>query len=294
MNTNRVLSGDMLILIAMAVFGSSSLFFRLNPTIPVPLFLLAFQIVGAICFFALTMWQGFPTLTKRDYLLLVALAGAALLNDLCYFYAFRFTTVANAAMGHQSVSIFLLVLSPYFLKERTMGSEWIALVIAVIGVVILYGGNLGDVGTQHLLGITLAVLSGLFYAIIIVLYRVIPDGNRGLTIRTVNFWRYSISSILILPFLSFVEIGPVGRRELLTLLLFGVLFAVIASGIHNRGLHTTRSLHASILGKTEPIFAIIYAALLLEEIPSPREIVGGALIIVPSLWLMVYGKKEQS
>ena len=74
MKANRTLSGNLLVLIAMAMFGSYSLFLRLCPQISPLAFLGVFQVVGMVSFFIIARLQGMPRLTKRDYVLLVVLA----------------------------------------------------------------------------------------------------------------------------------------------------------------------------------------------------------------------------
>ncbi|OGH92843.1 MAG: hypothetical protein A2534_05195 [Candidatus Magasanikbacteria bacterium RIFOXYD2_FULL_39_9] len=293
MKTNRTISGDLLILIAMAMFGSLSLFLRILPHVSPLAFLGAFQVVGMVSFFILARAQGMPRLTKRDYLLLVALAVTATLNDLCYFFAFTMTSVANAAVAHQSVSIFLLILAPLLLRERTRKEEWVALIISLVGIVVLYSDQFGMSGDNRssLIGISLAVISGLFYALIIVLYRIIPNPDRGITISVVNFWRHLISAVLLLPFLPLMNLGNLHVQDALPIVGFGLAFAFVASGIHNYGISKTRSLHVSILGKSEPVFAIAYAAMILHEMPTIRVLIGGALIVGSSLWLAL--KKEK-
>ena len=287
MKTNRTFSGDLLVLVAMAMFGSYSLFLRLCPQISPLVFLGAFQVVGMISFFIIARFQGMPRLTKRDYAFLAALAATGILNDLCYFFAFTTTSVANAAVAHQSVSIFLLVLAPLLLGERTRKKEWIALVVSLAGIAVLYSNQLGagSDGSSHLIGITLGMASGLFYAFLIVLYRVIPNPDKGITISVVNFYRYAISSVLLIPFLSLMKLGELRGPDVIPLIGFGLVFAVIASGIHNYGISKTRSLHVSILGKSEPVFAIVYAFLILREPPTIQAVVGGILIVGSSLWL---------
>lgn len=286
MKTSRMLSGDLLVLVAMALFGSYSLFLRLCPQISPLAFLGAFQVVGMVSFFIIARLQGMPRLTKLDYVLLVALAVTATLNDLCYFFAFTTTSVANAAVAHQSVSIFLLILAPLLLRERTRKEEWIALLVSLAGIAVLYSNQLSTSGDKpHLTGITLGVISGLFYAFLIVLYRTIPDPARGITISVVNFWRYAMSSVLLIPFLSWMKLGELRGFDAIPLIGFGLAFAVIASGIHNYGISKTRSLHVSILGKSEPVFAIVYALLILREPPTIQAVIGGTLIVGSSLWL---------
>jgi drug/metabolite transporter (DMT)-like permease len=281
----KVFTGDILVLSAMAIFGSFPLFFRLYPEIHPLTFVFAFQIVGAIAFFFLGVFSGFPRLGRKDWMLLAGLAFVALANDFFYFTAINLTSVENAAVSHQSVSVFLFFLAPLILKERTRRDEWIAFMISILGIFILYSGSLGlDVG-RDLLGITSGVLSGFFLALLIILYRVIPDLERGINIRVVNFWRYSISAVLLLPFASIMGITTITSGDIIPLATFGILFAVIASGIHHYALRRTRSLHASILGKSEPVFAITYAFFILHEQPTVEVMIGGTLIIGSSIWL---------
>ena len=91
-----------------------------------------------------------------------------------------------------------------------------------------------------------------------------------------------------------MHVSSIQRDDLALLVAFGILFAVIASGIHNLGISRTRSLHASILGKSEPVFAIIYAWIFLSEGPSMRTVIAGVLIIGASTWLALRAHKEKS
>ncbi len=293
MQRSQIFTGDILILIATAIFGSYPLFFRLYPGIHPLTFVFAFQIVGAIAFFTLGLRGGFPRLTRKDWTLLLGLALVAVANDALYFTAIKLTSVANAAVSHQSVSIFLIFLAPLLLKEKTQRDEWIALIFSLLGIAVLYRGSLDFNSMQNLIGITAGVMSGLFLAFLIILYRVIPDKDRGLNIRIVNFWRYSMSAAILLPFAPLMGVTTLSMASIAPLVAFGLLFAVIAAGIDTFALNITRALHASILKKSEPVFAIIYAFFILNEYPTLEVMVGGALITGPGIWL-AYRKREKS
>lgn len=273
--------GDVLVLLAMAMFASYALFLRLCPQIPPAVFLFAFQAVGALSFAIIAFRQGFPEMRGKGWFLL-ALAVVALANDLLYFSAFRATTVANAAVSHQMVSVFLLVLAPLLLGEKTRKNEWIAFVFSIIGIAVLYRNGI-TVSGKDFWGITMGVGSGLFYALLVILYRYLPQ--QGLSISVINFWRYLFSTVLLVPFAPMLKSYRFAPSDLIPLAGFGLLFAVIASGIHNTGISKTRSLHVSILGKSEPVFAVIYAYYILHETPATDAVIGGILIVGSSVWL---------
>lgn len=274
--------GDTYVLLAMLIFGSYSLFLRFFPQIPTLTFLFFFQIVGALVFLLLQFRAGLPRISKFTFLLLISLSIVALGNDLSYFLAFRNTSVANAALGHQMVSIFLLILAKVFLKELTRFKEYIALIFSLAGILIIYYRGLSINHAGDILGISLSLLSALFYAFLIIHYRYL---SRKLSITTINFLRYSLSSILLLPVALAFSGFNFSSSNLPVLIIFGFLFAVVASGIHNFGMSKTKALHVSIIGKSEPVIAIFYGFLFLHEIPSWEVIIGGSLIIGSSLFL---------
>lgn len=283
--------GDTLILFAMLLFGGYSLFLRFFPEIPTITFLFTFQVVGATTFLVIALKHKQHKAARLHWKLLVALAVCATLNDLAYFLAFRLTTVANAAVAHQMVSVFLLFLAPIILKERTRNKEYWSLALSLVGIVVLYWDRSYFFGgSSDLVGITLGLISALFYALIIILYRHIP--TRGLSISTINFWRLMLSTLFLLPLMPTLGGFNISASSLIPLVAFGILFAFIASGIHNLGISMTRPLHSSILGKTEPVIAVIYAMLFLGEIPALNAVLGGILIVGSGLWL-AFEKSEK-
>ena len=282
------INGDTIVSLAMLMFGAYALFLRFFPNIPTLAFLFSFQVIGAIAFFLIVRRQGFPKLQNVEWPLLLGLAVTATLNDLCYFFAFRLTSVSNAAIAHQMVSAFLLIFAPLFLHEKTKKDEWVALAIALAGIIIIYGNDVTTAQSRDFWGITLGLASAFFYGLVIVLYRHIP--RRDISVSAINFWRYAISTVLLLPIMFSLDGFNVESIDIIPLIVFGIFFAFIAAGIHTYGISKSRSLHVSIIGKSEPVIASFYALIFLKEAPSPQTILGGVLIIGASLWLALRTK----
>ena len=108
-----------------------------------------------------------------------------------------------------------------------------------------------------------------------------------------NFWRYTISTAMLLPFVFHFGGFGVIRENFWSLVAFGTLFAVIASGIHHLGISRTRPLHASIIGKSEPVIATAYAFFFLGQTPGISTLIGGALIVGASFWLAFQEKETE-
>lgn len=279
---NKSAKGDLLVTFAMLIFGSYSLFINLLPKIPIISFLFAMQVVGVILFFFLARRKGFPKTTTKAKWLLLALAITTTANDLVYFWAFRLTSVANASVAHQLVSVFLLFLAPLLLHERTKKNEWLSLAVALLGIIVLFGGGI-SITSKDALGISLGIASALFYALFILIYRYMP--TQGYTVDFMNFWRYALSTAMLLPVIPFFGGFGVIYQNFWSLAAFGLIFAVIASRIHHLGISQTRPLHVSIIGKSEPVIATAYAFFFLRQTPTLSALIGGTLIVGASLWL---------
>lgn len=279
---SSIVRGDLYVVTALALFGTYPLFLRLWPDIPAAAFLFAFQVVGAIALAPHALKNGF-VFSRRQVLILVLFALSALLNDLCYFYAYRLTTIGNAALAHQLVSFFLIFLAPRLLNERTHGSELVALFISFAGIALIYAEDILINKSESILGITLGILSAFFYALVIIGYRYV--GKTRMPLVSVNFWRFVIGTVLLIPLIVSEGGAGMSGSSLFPLVVFGLFFAVLATSIHAHGLGLTRPLRSSILGKTEPVFAMLYAGLFLSEVPSITTLVGGVFIIGSSIWL---------
>lgn len=284
MQKPKAFSSDVLILLTMLIFGFYPLFSRGFPEISILSFIFFFQIVGTVGFFVLWIRKR-PKITPRVWKLLISLAVVAVANDFAYLFAIRLTSIANAAFSHQLVSVFLLLFAPLFLKEKTEKSEWIAFFISLAGLAAIYSGSFTGGGLKDAAGITLGLLSAVFLALLIVIYRILSKEN--LTVGTINFWRHLLSTAIMIPIVPAAEKLSYSPEELTVLIVFGFTFALIASGVHNYAIMRSRAMHASIIGKTEPVFAGIYAFLAFGEIPNLGLLIGGALILGSSVWLAV-------
>lgn len=263
------LIGPMLIVFALAIFASFGIFVR-NVQASQQVILFFFNLVGAVfLFFVLLHKGGFEA--KKLLLMLAVLAVAAILNDFLYFTAFRATTIANSILTHYTMPIFVSVLAPFMLKEKLERITGIAIAISFLGLfIMLYSSGF----ETNLVGIAAGTGSGLFYALIIILYKKI---TRDLSIYTANFYRFLISTVILAPF---ALIEGVSISALPLLIFGGLLYYVFAASLHTEGIKRVKAQSAGVIGYVEPVFGVIYAFFFLSEVPSVLALAGGFLIIL--------------
>lgn len=208
---------------------------------------------------------------------LLLLGPVFLLNSLLFYYAFTHTTIANAVLTHYTAPIFVAFLSPLLLKESIDRFVVVTIVISTAGLwLMLNGFSLSD---QHVAGIIAGILSGITYALIIIIGRFVA---KKFSMYVIIFFQNLMVVLLLLPFIQGVRSELIGYFVLL-----GIIHSTIAPLLYIRGLKEVSASKAAVLGYFEPVGAMLLALLILNEVPGIRSLYGGALIILSGYLIIV-------
>jgi drug/metabolite transporter (DMT)-like permease len=213
---------------------------------------------------------------------LLLLGPVLLMNHMLFFYAFTHTTIANAVLTHYTAPVFVAVLAPFLLKEKTDKFVIIAIIISSVGLGFLLKGF--SISAHHLSGIFAGTLSGLTYAFIIIIGRFLAKIYSPLIITV---FQNLMVVLLLLPFIREVPVDSLGY-----LAVMGILHSTAAPLLYIRGLKEVSANRASILGYLEPVSAVLLAFLFFKEVPGVRSILGGALIILSGYMILTRGITE--
>jgi drug/metabolite transporter (DMT)-like permease len=123
-----------------------------------------------------------------------------------------------------------------------------------------------------MIGILSGLLSGIFYALLIILIRVF---SQKMNPYVLVFFQNLFIAFILFPF---VKVFPAEKLWLFALM--GATHATAAPFLYYRGLRSVLASRAAVLGYLEPVGAIIFSIILLGEIPGMRSYLGGALIIL--------------
>jgi drug/metabolite transporter (DMT)-like permease len=192
-----------------------------------------------------------------------------LLNTFSYYFAFKTTTIANAVLTHYTAPVIVAFLAPVFLKESVGKRVIAAIVIASAGLwLMLNGFSLND---SNAAGLMAGLISGIAYAIIVILARVFTQDTHPLVL---TFVQNAVIAAMLLPF-----IREVPMHAFWILLVMGVVHSTIAPVLYYRGIKYVTANRAAVLGYLEPVSAIIFSMFFLGEMPGKGSIMGGILIL---------------
>ena len=208
---------------------------------------------------------------KKIHLLLFGILQAGTM--LAFFISLLKGSVSIAVLLLYTAPVYITLLSPWLLKERSTRKGIIALVVSIIGIMLIVDPQKLDFA-QYPAGMIAGIASGIIYAFQIMTSKYASSTYSG---YTQAFWSFLIATIILLP----VGIAPFDMvlENLVYLILLSIFPTILAVSLYFNGLKKVKAHNASILGLIEPVSAVILSVLLLHENISALEMIGGALIL---------------
>lgn len=249
--------------------------------LPAPLITLGRVVFAGV---ALALWVGRRRVSlrpqsRRDLALLIAQGLILAFHWTVFFQSIAVSSVAIGLLAYSSFPLFTALLEPLLLRQRPHAAEVAAALLIVPGVYLLVPRlDLSDRATQ---GVLWGLLAGASFALLSVV-------NRGLTRRypsvTISLYQDGVAALALLPTLALAPLGGLlSWRALLILLTLGLLCTALAHTLFIAGLRAVTAQLASVIAALEPVWGVVFAWLLLSEVPTGRTLLGGALIVAATL-----------
>jgi drug/metabolite transporter (DMT)-like permease len=268
------------VLSAVPLFGLAGVLGKMSdlPAMLIVLGRVAFGGMALACYLAL---RHIPIrIRRRPDLLALAVSGALLaIHWTAFFQAVRVSSVAIALLSYSTFPLFTALFEPLLLRVHPQRFEIGAACLILPGMYLIVPSlSLSDNVTR---GAAWGMLSALTFAVLSV-------WNRGLTRRfpsaVIGFWQNVAALLVLLPALLVShQSHPVTVGDLVVLLVLGVACTAFAHVLFIEGMRTLSAQTASVIAALEPVWGILFALLLLDEVPIPRVVLGGVLIVGAAL-----------
>jgi len=186
-----------------------------------------------------------------------------------YVFAMTETTVANVAFMLSTQTCFLAVFGYFFLKEKISIRGFVAIILAMSGVVLMIGDSLFG---GSLIGNLVALLISISLAMLVIIIRKYPNLDMLPALCYAGIlsclYAFLLSESLIISYKDFGLSFIFGVPQLA----FGFIFLTIGS-------RTTPAVTVGLLMLTESIGGPLWVWLFFNEIPSTNVFIAGLLII---------------
>lgn len=236
-----------------------------------------FRAAAAAVFMVLLLPAARRGLSWRSALVAVPWAATLVL----YTLANKETTAANAIFLQDTAPFYLLILGPWLLRERIVRSDLTFLAALVAGATLLAVSTSEPLATapRPVLGNTYAFASGLTWALAL-------TGLRWIARRAGDTNEDPLVVIVAGCVFAFVVCAPasfpvasIGLLDWVILLYLGFFQIGLAYVFITRGVRQVPALESSLLILFEPALSVLWAWLLLAEMPTGGALVGCAIIL---------------
>jgi len=184
--------------------------------------------------------------------------------------ATRLTTAANAILLAYTAPVYVALLAPAVLGERTRPADWAFVAVTVGGMALFFLDRLSPEGFW---GNVLAVGTGLSYAVFTLGMRA---GRAGSPVSAV-IAGHLLTAAVGLPFL--VRELPLSGEALLGLSYLGIVQQGLSLALYVWCIKRLRALTAICIMTLEPIFNPVFVALGYGELPGKWAMIGGMVVV---------------
>jgi drug/metabolite transporter (DMT)-like permease len=191
------------------------------------------------------------------------------------YFAIMNTSIANAVLGYMTTPIFVIVLSPFLLKEHVNKPIIAALCLALLGVLLIFDPR-NLVKSIAPIGIISGILAGFASAMVEIIGRKLKDDYSPFSL---TFLGTAVGMLFMFP--AFLLEGA-AIPDVTTILIIIVLGLGGISGgtLLYYGLKHILAQSTSIILLLEPFVSIVAAFILFVEIPSSLTILGAILLAI--------------
>lgn len=268
---------------AMAIFAK--LAYRDGVSLATMLFL-RFSLAGLL----LAGWgcsRGMRWPQGRDLLWLLAMGAVGYVGQAyCYFAALQYASAGLVALLLYLYPALVTLLSALLFRRRIGVARGWAVSVALVGTALTVGGDLHS----QVIGVALGIGAALIYSAYIlvgegVIARTgpLPGATVVMIAAAVVYGVAAFQSGLSLPVTS------MGWFSVGAIALFSTLLAILG---FFKGMEKLGAADASALSTLEPLITLGLAALVLGEVVSGLQLVGGALILAAVVYLARHGERQ--
>lgn len=269
------------LIVAMTIFGTIGIFVKHIP-LPSSIIALARGIIGIGFLLIFTKIKKIKisfSEIKNNFPIL-SLSGMLIgIHWIFLFEAYHHTTVAVATLCYYLAPVFIIIASPFVLKEKLSLKKIICVTVALIGMIFV-SGIFKEGGTENLKikGILFGVSAAIIYATVILLNKHLKNiSSYGMTVMQIG-----IAAMILLPYtVATQNFGNLSFDFLAVVLLLvvGILNTGITYSLYFSSIKELKAQTIAIFSYIDPIVAILLSTFLLKEKPDIYTVIGGILIL---------------
>lgn len=224
--------------------------------------------------------------SRKDYIVIFMLGALLAFHWTAFYRSVQVSTVAIALLTFSAYPIFVTFFEPIIFNERLNKTDILLAIVMFIGVIFIVPDF--DLSNNLTIGTIWGMVGCLTFAVMALLNRQLASKYAG---SVVAFYEQGIATIVLFPTLI-ISRPEMTLTDWWLVILLGVVFTGLAHSLFIGGMKVIRAQTAGIIASLESVYGIIFAAVILHEIPSARELIGGVIILGAAFVSTMKSSKE--
>jgi len=257
---------------------------------------LAIATVVLLPFVGASLWQKRSVLRRHWKLFLVMGVALGPFGNAAVYVAYHFTTAINGGVVSTAQPVATVLLSILLFKDGITRSQWVGVVIATLGVLVIVSS--GDIAVLAALEpnigdlILLAAMFG--FAVHNVLLRRVPgDFSTAEILLTIQLFAMVVMLPIYVLETIFYQPMPVTWESAAVMAWVGIAVAIVAVGFTNTVVLTIGANKAVMGNYIRAVITAVLAILILSEEPEAFHLFAFALVVI-GVVMLGRGKRKQS
>lgn len=213
----------------------------------------------------------------KDYIIVISMGALLAVHWTSFFKSIQVSTVAIALLTFSAYPIFVTFIEPFMFEEKLKKIDIIFAFLMFVGVILIVPEF--DLSNNLTIGVLWGMFACLTFSIMSLLNRKLAANYSG---SVITFYEQATATIVLLPILLFYK-PLMTTLDWGLIVLLGVVFTGLAHSLFIGGMKDVRAQTAGIIAGLESFYGIIFAVIILNEIPSIRELSGGLIILSTAL-----------
>ena len=226
--------------------------------------------------------------SRRDYLLAVFAGIMLAIHWTSFFQSIQLSSVAIGTITFSTFPLFLIFLEPLLFRERFSLKNLVCAMILLAGVTITIPEF--SMGNQVTVGLLWGMLSSFSYAIITLCNRYLSRSYAG---SVVCLYEQGTAAVVLLPFLLGAQ-AVWTVQNVVGVGIIGIACTTLAYSLYVAAQKRLKAQTVGIISGMETVYGIVYALLFLKEVPTLRELLGGAVILSVALVFSLGNREEKA
>ncbi len=222
--------------------------------------------------------------SKKDVFLIILTGVVMAAHWTTFFQSIQVSTVAIGTITFSTFPLFLTFIEPVVFHEKIRRQSIFSAVILFIGVLITIPEF--SMANHTTIGIIWGMICSLTYAILTLANRYFSSRYAA---RTICLYEQGSAAIVLLPALFLVK-TTWRPQDFAGVAFVGFICTAFAHSLYVTAQKSVKAQTAGIVSGMETVYGIVYALLFLGEIPSGRELLGGAVILSVAMYSSLKAK----